>query len=112
MPNPEPAVVKEVKLELARYLEEAKKHLATMKKDFAADKETVAAIEKIEKELAVAVENHKSMIECCENEKFDKTVGMACCKDLVKYVDKVNVAHQALLKVLAAKHAAGAKAIM
>ena len=103
MPNPEPAVVKDVKLELARYLEEGKKHLATMKKDFAADKETVAAIDKIEKDLATAIENHKSMIECCENETFDKIAGMACCTDMVKQLDKIHVAHQNLMKKLAAK---------
>ena len=106
----EPAVVKDVKAELAHYLDEATKYLAMMKKDFAGDKEALAAIEKVEKELASVAESQKAMIKCCENEKFDKTVGMACCKDLVKDVAKVNVAHQALLKVLAGKHAAGAKA--
>jgi hypothetical protein len=105
MPTPEPAVVKDVKLELARYLEEAKKHMATMKKDFAADKETIAAIEKIEKDLAKAVENHKSMMECCENETFDKIAGMACCTDMVKQLDKIHAAHQDLMKKLAAKAA-------
>ena len=103
MPSPEPAVVKEVKLEVARYLEEAKKHLASMKKDFATDKEVSAAIESIEKELAVAVENHKAMIECCENETFDKANGMACCKDMVKQFDKIHAAHQDLMKKLTAK---------
>ena len=43
MPKPEPAVVKEVKAELARYLDDAGKYLATMKKDFAGDKETLVA---------------------------------------------------------------------
>ena len=105
MPKPEPAVVKEVKVELARYLDEAGKYLATMKKDFAGDKETLAAIEKVEKELSAVAESQKAMIECCENEKFDKVAGMACCKDFAKDVDKVNAAHQLLLKTLAAKQA-------
>ena len=99
-PSPEPSVVKEVKLELGRYLEEAHKHLTTMKKDFAADKETVAAIENIEKELAVAVEFNKAMIECCENETFDKIAGMTCCSDLVKQLDKVRGEHQDLMRKL------------
>src|SRR5678816_2966567 len=51
MPAVEPSVVKDVKVELNRYLDEAAKHLATMKKDFAGDKETLAAIEKVEKAL-------------------------------------------------------------
>lgn len=110
MPNPEPSVVKDVKVELARYLEEAKKHIALMKKDFAADKETLAAVEKVEKELNAAIENHSAMIECCENEKFDKIAGMTCCKDFVKDLDKVHASHQALMKALTAKQATTVKA--
>jgi len=34
LPNPEPSVVKDVKVELTTYLDEAAKHLAAMKKDF------------------------------------------------------------------------------
>ena len=102
----EPSVVNDVKVELGRYLDDAQKHLAIMKKDFAKDKETATAIEKIEKDLAVAVDANKAMIECCENEKFDKVTGMACCTDLVKQLDKVHAAHQALMKKLTAKPAA------
>ena len=109
MSAPEPSVVKDVKVEMGRYLDEAGKHLATMKKDFAGDKDTLAAIEKVDKALGTAVENHKAMIECCSNEKFDKIAGMACCKDFVKELDKVHAAHQDLMKVLAGKHPAPAK---
>ncbi len=107
-PSPEPSVVKEVNVELSRYLSESKKHLATMKKDFATDKETVAAIESIEKDLAAAVESHTAMIECCANEKFDKIAGMACCKDLVKQLDKIHADHQKLMQKLSGKPAAPA----
>lgn len=106
MPNPEPSVVKDVKVELATYLDEAAKHLAAMKKDFTGDKETLAAIAKVEKELGAAVENHKAMIECCENEKFDKIAGMTCCSDLLKQLDKIHAAHQDLMRKLSRKYAA------
>ena len=96
-------------MELTRYLEEAKKHMTNMKKDFATDKETVAAIDKIDKDLDTAIENHKSMIECCESEKFDKIAGMACCTDMVKQLDKIHAAHQDLMKKLTAKAAKTAK---
>src|SRR5262245_42737965 len=43
-PQPEPSLVKDIKTELGRYLENAQAHLATMKKDFADKKETIAAI--------------------------------------------------------------------
>src|SRR5207244_12867465 len=41
-PQPEPSVVKEIKTEIGRYLDASKTHLASMKKDFTGDKETVA----------------------------------------------------------------------
>jgi len=100
-PQPEPSVVKEIKATLGSYLEEAQKHYATMKKDFAADKEAVAAIETLEKELAAAVDHNKAMITCCENQKFDKIATMTCCTDLVKQLDKVYAEHAALMKKLA-----------
>jgi flagellar motility protein MotE (MotC chaperone) len=105
-PQPEPSVVKDIKTELSRYLDEGQKHLATMKKDLEGDKEAVTAIEGIEKALATAIEHNKAMIACCENQKFDKIATMTCCTDLVKQLDKVHADHVALMKKLAAKYAA------
>jgi hypothetical protein len=105
-PQPEPSVVKDIKTELGRYLEEGQKHLATMKKDLEADKEAVAAIEGIEKGLTTAIEHNKAMIACCENQKFDKIATMTCCTDLVKELDKVHAEHVALMKKLSQKYAA------
>jgi hypothetical protein len=102
--QPEPSVVKDIKTELSRYLEEGQKHLATMKKDLADDKDAVAAIEGLEKGLAAAIEHNKEMIACCENEKFDKIATMACCTDLVKELDKVHADHVALMKSLGNKY--------
>ena len=106
VPQPEPSVVKDIKTELGRYLEEAQEHLATMKKDLAADKEVVADIEGIEKDLVMAIEQNKAMIACCEDQKFDKIATMACCADLVKQLDKVHAEHVALMKKLSGKYAA------
>lgn len=106
VPQPEPSVVKDIKTELGRYLDEGQKHLATMKKDLESDKEAVAAIESIEKGLAAAIEHNKAMIACCEAQKFDKIATMTCCTDLVKQLDKVHADHVALMKKLAAKYGA------
>ena len=108
-PQPEPSVVKEFKMELGRYLDDAQKHLATMKKDLASDKEAVAGIEGIEKGLAAAIEHNKAMIACCENQKFDKVATMTCCTDLVKQLDKVHADHVAMMKKLSQKYAAPGK---
>jgi len=105
-PKPEPSVVKEINTELTRYLNDSKKHLTTMKKDFASDTETLAAVESLEKQLATAVENHKAMIACCEDEKFDKVATMKCCTDLVKDLDKIHKEHVALMQRLSQKYGA------
>jgi hypothetical protein len=107
-PQPEPSVVKDIKTDLGRYLDDAQKHLATMKKDFADDKETIAAVESIEKGLTTAIEHNKAMITCCEDQKFDKIKTMACCTDLVKQLDKVHAEHVALMKKLNQKYATAA----
>jgi hypothetical protein len=104
--RPEPAVVQEVQRTLASYLDEANKHLVAMKKDFAADKETVAAVEAMEKDLAKAVEQNKAMVDCCKDEKFDKAMAMTCCTDLSKQLGKIHTDHVALMKKLASKPAA------
>jgi len=105
-PRPEPAVVQEVSRTLGAYLDEANKHLVSMKKDFAGDTETVAAVESIEKDLAKAVEHNKAMITCCQEEKFDKAMAMTCCTDLSKQLGKIHENHVALMKKLATKHPA------
>lgn len=109
VPKPDPSVVKDIKTELGRYLDDAEKHLTAMKRDFASDKETVAAVGAIEKELAIAVSHNKAMIACCENQKFDKIATMACCTDLVKQLDKVHADHVVLMRKLGSTHAPTAK---
>jgi len=103
---PEPSVVREFKTELGRYLDDAQKHIASMKKDFANDKEALAAIEAIDKELVAAIGHNKDMIACCEKQTVDKVGAMACCTDLVKSLDKVHADHVALMKKLSAKYPA------
>jgi len=104
--KPEPAVVQEVNKTLTGYLDEAKKHLAAMKKDFTNDTETVAAVEAIEKDLAKAVADNKAMITCCQDQKFDKAMAMTCCTDLSKSIAKIHAAHVGLMGKLAAKYPA------
>ncbi|HEX5104287.1 MAG TPA: hypothetical protein VFV87_10775 [Pirellulaceae bacterium] len=105
-PKPEPAVVKEATAEIGRNLEEAKKHFAQMKKDFAGDKDAVAGIEALDKQLAAAFEQHKMLGACCEKADFDAIETMSCCSDLASQLDKLIAAHDELMRRIASKPAA------
>jgi hypothetical protein len=104
-PKPEPAVVKEVTKEIGNSLDEAKKHLAQLKKEFAGNKDAVAGIDSIDKQLTAAFDHHKTLCECCEKEAFDAIATMACCKDLAGELDKILDQHEALMQKLAPKAA-------
>jgi len=102
-PKPAPQVVKEVTVAIGQNLEEAKTHLAAMKKDFAADAGAITAIEGIEKKLVLAHEHHLKLCECCENENFEVIKTMECCNDLASELDTIIAEHDALMLKLARK---------
>lgn len=102
--KPDPVVVKELSEEIGRNLQAAKKHFTAMK--VGADKETVAAVEKIEKHLTDAVEHHKQVMDCVASDDFDHIKSMACCSDLSKELSKVLAEHNELMHSLAKKAAA------
>jgi hypothetical protein len=104
-PKPDPAVVKEVTKEIGANLDEAKKHLAQLKKDFADDKDAVAGIADLEKQLAAAFDQHSMLCECCEKQAFDAIATMECCSDLAGKLDKILSDHDALMRKLAGKAA-------
>jgi hypothetical protein len=107
--NRDPAVVKEVTTEIGKNLDEAKAHLAQLKKDFAGNKEAVAGIESIEKQLAGAFDHHKLLCDCCEKESFDKIATMKCCSALADHLDKILSEHDALMQKLSPKTATSPK---
>lgn len=102
-PKPDPAIVKEATGEIGRNLEEARKHLASMKKVYAADQATVAGIESIDKQLSAAFTKHVALCECCEKQSFDAMKTLECCEDLVAELDKILSEHEALMRKVARK---------
>ncbi len=107
-PKPDPLVAKEVTNEIGKNLEEVKKHLAAMKKDFAEEKEAVAGIESLEKQLTVAFDEHKRLGACCVKANFDAIETMECCSNLASQLDKIIAAHEELMRKLVRKPAAPA----
>ncbi len=108
-PKPDPAVVKEVTTQIGKNLDEAKAHLGQLKKDFAGNKDAIAGIEGLEKQLAAAFDHHKLLCECCEKAEFDAIKTMECCTDLAKHLDQILTDHDALMHKLSPKPAAPAK---
>ena len=108
-PKPSPEVVKEVITGIGHNLAEAKRHLAQMKKEYAANKSAVSAIEALEKQVAVAYEHHDKLMACCNDATFDAMKTMTCCDDLVKQMDKILDSHAKLMDSLAPKAVAPAK---
>jgi len=102
-PKPDPAVMKEVTAEIGRNLDEAKGHLGRLKKDFADDKDAVAGIEALEKQLAAAFEQHTMLGACCEKADFDAIETMECCSDLTTQLDTILISHDELMRKLARK---------
>jgi hypothetical protein len=102
-PKPHASVAKEVTTEIGKNLDEAKKHLAQLKNDFAGNKDALAGIEALEKQLAAAFDHHQKLCECCENESFDKIKTMMCCQDLAALLDKILTEHDALMHKLSPK---------
>jgi hypothetical protein len=100
--KPPAAAVKTVVDELGRNLEAAKKHLAEMKKDYADDKTTLAAVDKLGQRLDKAFALHKEAHACCV-ENFDEAKALKCCGDLTKELDQIIADHNHLMKSLAAK---------
>jgi hypothetical protein len=102
-PKPSPAVVKEATTEIGNNLAEAQKHLSQLKKDFADDKDAVAGIDALEKQLTAAFDQHKMLGACCEKASFDAIETMECCSDLATQLDKLLVSHDELMRKLARK---------
>lgn len=102
-PKPSPAVVKEATTEIGHNLAEAQKHLSQLKKDFADDKDAVAGIDALEKQLTAAFDQHKMLGACCEKATFDAIETMECCSDLATQLDKLLVSHDELMRKLARK---------
>ena len=108
-PKPDAVVVKEVTTEIGKNLDEAKKHLAQLKKDFSSNKDAIAGIESIERKLTAAFDQHQELCECCENESFDKIATMKCCNDLAEQLERILDEHDALMNKLAPPKATGLK---
>ena len=90
---------------LGHNIKKAQKHFADARKHAAGDKETLAALDKIDALLAAALKSHAEMAEMCKQEKVDAEGTMKCCTDAESALAQAIAEHEKLIKRLSAKPA-------
>jgi hypothetical protein len=86
-------------------INKAQKHFAQARKHAGTDKETLAALERIDALLVAALKSHAEMAEMCKHEEIDAEGTMKCCTDAEAALEKAIAEQEKLLKRLAAKPA-------
>ena len=99
-----PEVAKESVDTIGVYITKSQKHMASMRKHAKAtnDKETLTALDSIDKHLAEAAKNHAEMKETCMKDNVDGKASMDCCKVVDDSLAKAISEHDKLMKHLAA----------
>jgi F0F1-type ATP synthase membrane subunit b/b' len=95
-------VAKEAADSIGTYITKAKKHFASMRKQAEAskDKETLTALDSIDKHLAAAAKSHADMAETCLKDNVDGAASMECCKMIDDHLAKAISEHDKLMKKL------------
>jgi hypothetical protein len=88
-PRPEPPVVSEVADEIARNLNEAKRHLMAMRKKYARDQRAVTVTEEAEQKLTVALQCQQLVGARRDDGEFDCLKMMDGCNVLASQLDQI-----------------------
>ncbi len=104
-----PRIVQAATDEIGDYITKSEKHLAWMRRqaEAAKDKETLASLDSIDRNLAAAKLNHATLCSCCLQDSFDAKAAMDCCQTIDESLDKAIAEHDALMKKLGEKQPAG-----
>lgn len=96
-----PQVAKEATDSIGEYIVKAKRHMAWMRKQAADDKETLAALDSIDKHLADAEKAHAEMCAACLKDNVDADESMRCCNVIDESLAKAIAEHDKLMKRVA-----------
>lgn len=91
--------------EIGDYITKSEKHLAWMRRQAEAskDKETLASLDSIDRNLTEAKRNHVALCSCCMEDNVDAKAAMACCQTIDDALGKAISEHDALMKRLGEK---------
>jgi hypothetical protein len=89
--------------DIGDYIAKSEKHLAWMRRqaEASADKDTVASLDSIDRNLAAAKRSHATLCSCCLEDNVDAKAAMACCQTIDDALGKAIAEHDALMKRLA-----------
>ena len=104
-----PEVAKETADSIGQYITKAQKHFAWMRKQAAGDKDTLASLDVIDKNLADAAKSHAEMHETCLKGNVEAGASMECCKVIDDSLAKAISEHDKLMKKLAGDKATAPK---
>ena len=101
-PRVEPEVAQETTDAIGNYIVKAKKHMAWMRKQAAAnnDTQTLASLDSIDKNLANAEKSHSEMCEVCMKATIDPAASMKCCQQIDDSLTAAIDEHDKLMKRL------------
>jgi hypothetical protein len=93
-------LAKEASDAIGTYIVKAQKHMAWMRKNADGDKQTLASLDVIDKNLAEASKHHKAMHDCCTKTEVDKDGSMKCCEQIDGSLATAIAEHDKLMKRL------------
>lgn len=95
--------------EIGDYIMKSEKHLAWMRRQAEAqkDKETLASLDSIDRNLAAAKQNHATLCSCCMEDNVDAKAAMVCCQTIDDSLGRAISEHDALMKRLGEKPPGG-----
>lgn len=104
-----PQVAQAAADEIGDYITNSEKHLAWMRRQAEAqkDKETLASLDSIDRNLAAAKLHHATLCSCCVEDNVDAKAVMACCQTIDDSLGKAISEHDALMKRLGEKQPGG-----
>lgn len=106
-----PEIAQEAADSIGTYLVKAQRHMAWMRRQAQSnnDKETVASLDSIDKNLAVAAKAHHEMHDTCLKANVEAAGSMKCCQEIDAALAKAIADHDELMKRLAGDKPAAPK---
>lgn len=100
-----PRIVQAATDEIGDYIMKSEKHLTWMRRQAEArkDKDTLASLDSIDRNLAEAKQHHATLCSCCLEDNVDAKAAMACCQTIDDALGKAISEHDSLMKRLGEK---------